>query len=196
VNIAVAALRSGGETLPAAQARETFDPSVRYRYRGEPLERARGAWLPERWREMHGSGPVRLGRKESGLAVEFVASEKDWAGVEARAPGGIATARAVVFDVDCLMRAPARVALRMRTAGGALYESVPLYVQPGPNENLRVPLDAAEFRSSATGWRDHDAMPDRRRPPAVVGFVFYGRDLEGTAVLSDLRFEGWAMASR
>ncbi len=167
----------------------------------------RGAWSPAKWREMRGSGGVKLARrggvaaKGAALAVEFVASEKDWAGVESAevarmGPGGLASARAVVFDVECLMHAPARVALRMRTEGGTLYESVPLYVRPGPNENLRVPLDAADFRSSATGWRNYDTMPDRSTPPAVIGFVFYGRDLAGSAVLANLRFEGWASEGR
>ena len=99
------------------------------------------------------------------------------------------------------MHAPARVAFRMRTSGGTLYESVPLYVHPGLNENLRVPLDAAEFRSSATGWRGYDAMPERSSVPAVIGFVFYGRDLfhgrdKGSAVLEKLRFEGWGASTR
>jgi hypothetical protein len=200
VNIAMAAFRSsgepGGEALPEGRARETFDPSLRYRYRGARIEPVRGAWDEEKWREMSGSGPVRLAGSKGALAVEFVASEKDWAGVESAAPGGAASARAVVFDIECVMHAPARVALRMRTAGGTLYESVPLYVHPGLNEDLRVPLDSAEFRSSATGWRGYDAMPDRRSPPSAIGFVFYGRDLAGSAILGRLRFEGWAPSPR
>jgi hypothetical protein len=201
VNIAITALRSGPcrsliHKALAGRARETFDPSLRYRYRGDRLEPVRGVWVSANWREMRDSGPVKLGGEAGaptayGLTLEFVASERDWAGVESQARAGLGTARAVVFDVECVMHTPARVALRMRTEGGTLYESVPLYVHPGLNENLRVPLDAAEFRSSATGWRAYDAMPDRRTPPAVMGFVFYGRDLAGSAILDKLRFEGW-----
>jgi hypothetical protein len=39
-------------------------------------------------------------------------------------------------------------------------------------------------------------MPERRGSPSMIGFVFYGRDLAGSAILDRLRFEGWAPSPR
>ena len=58
---------------------------------------------------------------------------------------------------------PARVSLRLRSADGDVYESVPLYLRPGSNENLRIPLDGNDFKSSKTGWKGYDASLDRSK---------------------------------
>jgi hypothetical protein len=85
---------------------------------------------------------------------------------------------------------PARVALRFRSWGGDLYESAPLYVRPGPNPDLRVPLDGSDFRATSTGFRHYDAALDRTKRLEALSVVFYGRDLAGRAELSRLRAEG------
>ncbi len=85
------------------------------------------------------------------------------------------------------------MALRFRASGGDRYESVPLYVRPGMNADLRVPLEGHDFRATATGFRRYDAALDRTKPVAGLSVVLYGRDLGGRVELSRLRLEGWGV---
>jgi hypothetical protein len=82
------------------------------------------------------------------------------------------------------------VALRFRTRGGDIYESPPLYVRPGLNADLRVPLDGTDFRATATGLKHYDAALDRSKGLATFAVVLYGRDLAGKTEMSRLRREG------
>jgi hypothetical protein len=190
-NIAVHALRSGGRPLPPGAAREEADPALRYRYAGGPLEPVRGVWEAAAWRALPGSAPARISGGRGKLSLEVAPSEGGWAGVERDCPPGISSTKAVVLDLENRLPSSARVALRLRARGGALFESVPLYIRRGANADLRVPLDRAELRSTVTGWEGYDAALDRTRPIAELSLIIYARDLEGELVLSNLRLEGW-----
>jgi hypothetical protein len=190
-NIAVHVLRSGGEPLPGDPAREEFDPARRYRYRGRAIEAVRGAFDHAAWRAVKPGAPVGVSGRNETLVLDVSPSERDTAGAARKAIGGIERARAVVFDVRLGRSSPARVALRFRSSGGDVYESTPLYIRAGLNADLRVPLDAADFRATATGFRNYDAPLDTTKAMASLAVILYGKDLGGRVEFSRLRLEGW-----
>lgn len=196
VNIAVHALRSGGEGLPGrGSAAEPEDPAIRYRYRG-PAAALRavgtGLWDPAGWRPVEGGSPVRVSARDGSLQIEIAPSDRDWAAAEGPCPEGLAASRALVLNAKTRLATAARLALRFRSAGGELYETVPLYVRATANEEaLRVPLDASDFRSTATGWRLYDAPFDRTKKYVSVAVVVYAKGVDGAIELSNLRLEGW-----
>lgn len=194
-NIAVHVLRSAGEALPGDPAREEFDPARRYRYRGRALDVDRGAFDPAAWRPMREGAPVRVSAAGATLALDITSSERDRAGATRKIGGprmaGLVRGRAVVFDLRLGSSSPARVALRFRASGGEVYESTPLYVRTGLNADLRVPLDGADFRATATGFRKYDAPLDTTKAMSAFSVILYGKDLGGRVELSRLRVEGW-----
>jgi hypothetical protein len=189
-NIAAHALRSAGRSVPVGGASTEFDPALRYRYRGPRLETVRGAVDASAWTPLRGGSPVDVDRGERGVVLDVAPSDRDWAGAERALPEGLVSGRAVVFDLRLGLSRPARVALRFRTRGGDVYESPPLYVRPGLNADLRVPLDGTDFRSTATGLKEYDAALDRSKGLATFAVVLYGRDLAGKTEVSRLRKEG------
>jgi len=189
-NVAAHALRSAGRPVPRGGASEEFDPARRYRYRGPGLETVEGALEASAWSPLRGGSPVDLERGARGLVLDVGPSEVDWAGAERPMPAGLVSGRAVVFDLRLGPSRPARVALRFRSRGGDVYESPPLYVRPGMNADLRVPLDGTDFRSTATGLKKYDAALDRSKDLATFAVVLHGRDLRGKTEISRLRREG------
>ncbi|MHC5054222.1 MAG: DUF4159 domain-containing protein [Planctomycetota bacterium] len=190
-NIAAYALRSAGRPVPRGGASEEFDPARRYRYRGPSLETVPGALDAPAWRPVRGGAPVDVDRGERGLVLDVGPSETDWAGAERAAPEGLASGKALVFDLRLGPARPARVALRFRLRGGDICESPPLYVRPGLNADLRVPLDGTDFRATATGFAKYDAALDRSKGIATFAVVLYGRDIAGKTEISRLRREGF-----
>ena len=189
-NVAASALRSGGRAVPRGGASEEFDPARRYRYRGPELEPVAGALEASAWKPVRGGAPVDVERGARGLVMDVGASEIDWAGAERAMPSGLVSGKAVVFDLRLGPSRPARVALRFRSRGGDVYESPPLYVRPGLNAGLRVPLDGTDFRATTTGFEKYDAALDRSKGFATFAVVLHGRDLAGKTEVSKLRSEG------
>ncbi|MHC4247803.1 MAG: DUF4159 domain-containing protein [Planctomycetota bacterium] len=190
-NIAAYALRSAGRPVPRGGASEEFDPARRYRYRGPSLETVPGALDAPAWSPVRGGAPVDVDRGERGLVLDVGPSETDWAGAERAVPEGLASGKALVFDLRLGPARPARVALRFRLRGGDICESPPLYVRPGLNADLRVPLDGTDFRATATGFAKYDAALDRSKGIATFAVVLYGRDIAGKTEISRLRREGF-----
>jgi hypothetical protein len=190
VNVAASALRSGGRTVPRGGASEEFDPARRYRYRGPELEPVAGALEAAAWKSVRGGAPVDVERGARGIVMDVGASEVDWAGAERAMPSGLLSGKAIVFDLRLGPSRPARVALRFRSRGGDVYESPPLYVRPGLNAGLRVPLDGTDFRATTTGFEKYDAALDRSRGFATFAVVLHGRDLAGKTEVSKLCREG------
>jgi len=189
-NVAAQALRSGGRSVPRGGASEEFDPARRYRYRGPGLETVRGALEASAWSPVRGGSPVDVERGARGLVLDVGPSEVDWAGAGRAMPAGLDEGRAIVFDLRLGPSRPARVALRFRSRGGDVYESPPLYVRPGMNADLRVPLGGTDFRSTTTGLKKYDAALDRSKGLATFAVVLHGRDLQGKTEISRLRREG------
>jgi hypothetical protein len=193
VNIVAHRLRSSGQDLPEAGARqEANDPARAYRYRGRPLDVDRTLPAASEWKELDGGAPVRVTGSSGVLSLSIGTAEAEWAGASRSCPQQIVASRAIVLDATSALLGAARLSVRLRTTGGELYESVPLYLRPGANENLRIPLDDSSFRATETGWKHFDAALDRRKSYGEISFVVTGRDIAGTLQLARFRFEGWS----
>jgi hypothetical protein len=193
VNVVVHALRASGQSVSSDPTeRPDDDPATRYRYRGKPLEVDRAFLSAQAFREVRDGAPVTASGSSGILSLQIGSSEVDICGVTRSCPAHVAAARALVMDVTSALLSSAQLAVRLRSADGTAYESVPLYLRPGANENIRVPLDGVDFRSTKTGWKKYDTSLDRSAGFSSVSLILYGRDIAGALRVARWRVEGWS----
>jgi hypothetical protein len=70
------------------------------------------------------------------------------------------------------------------------YESESVYLRPGWNRNLRLPLADARFKSAATDWQAYDTPLQHAGRTAKLTLLFYNADrIATTVVVDNLRLE-------
>jgi len=69
------------------------------------------------------------------------------------------------------------------------FESRPIFIRPGWNRNLRFPLNLDDFKSSKTGWKNHDSTFHPRNDVSRTGLVLYNLGVAGEVRVDSIRFE-------
>ncbi|MCY3020393.1 MAG: hypothetical protein NTW87_15345, partial [Planctomycetota bacterium] len=74
---------------------------------------------------------------------------------------------------------------------GAAYETRPVFVRPGWNRNLRIPLNLGDMKSGASKqpWKEYDTPFEPRNDIQRITFLFYNLGDSGAVKLGPLKLE-------
>jgi hypothetical protein len=193
----LAGVEAAGPRTPAAVDLHRADA---HRYRGDPqrltpLESrlpppARSApWSVEAWGNPATVRMIESGDESAGAPVVRIAmepGESHKVAVKRDIPADegerldLRDHDAAVLDIDNGHTGGLRFALLVSTIDPAgewhHYESRSVYLRPGMNAGIRVPLTGERFKSEATGWKGYDAAIRHRGHVGKLTLLFYNAD--------------------
>ncbi len=112
------------------------------------------AGTPLLWKTAAWENPATLRVADGGLTVEMLGGARDKTAVGRTMNMDVSSRSQVVFDVVNDMRHTLSVAVAFIVGpNSTYYESVPVPVKPGLNENIAFDLRSATFKSAASQWQ-------------------------------------------
>lgn len=109
---------------------------------------------PHVWRTAAWENPATLRVEEGGLMIEMLGGARDKTAVGRVMNMDVSSRSHVVLDIRNDMRHTLSIAVAFIVGpNSAYYESVPVPVRPGSNENVAFDLRAATFKSATSQWQ-------------------------------------------